>query len=413
MIMNRSFSNRERRQPVTETTASMTSASIQAGKRKTSGDSSTNPASGIDSEKPHCSGYSSIQACMTASQYMQTSTQTPANAVCQVISCAQASRIQGVAIGRPARANNGARPGSPRTSAAQPSADPSGRPRHPDAERSWLPRRHYNRCWCAQEGRPPPSPAIAASSWDVPTAKARFRHPLVVAGERSARAIGVVRRAEGAHAEAGRRIGDAGACYGPAVRGCAIGLRSWRASVPGRGHMSADDGCLYQVAFNDGRESNMRCLVGFKCVISQQLPNMPKEYIIRIVFDRNHRSIVIVKNGAVIGGMCFRPFHSQGFAEIVFLAITEKEKHQGYGTKLMNHVKEHVKVRAAARQRFPSRCLIASADGRYQILPYVRRQHGHRVLCQAGVHEEEAHGEESLGGLHQGLRAVDADGMQT
>lgn len=270
-------------------------------------------------------------------------------------------------------------------------------------------------CACAGRTSPsPPSPAIAASSWDVPAAKVKVPRPSrVVAGERSARAIGVVRRAEGAHAEAGRRTGDAGACYGPAVRGCAIGLRSWRASVPGRDHMSADDGCLYQVAFNDGRESNMRCLVGFKCVISQQLPNMPKEYIIRIVFDRNHRSIVIVKNGAVIGGMCFRPFHSQGFAEIVFLAITEKEKHQGYGTKLMNHVKEHVKVRAAARQRFPSRCLIASADGRYQILPYVRRQHGHRVLCQAGVHEEEAHGEESLGGLHQGLRAVDADGMQT
>eukprot|EP00474_Spongospora_subterranea_P010086 CRZ10544.1 hypothetical protein [Spongospora subterranea] len=105
-----------------------------------------------------------------------------------------------------------------------------------------------------------------------------------------------------------------------------------------------EDDCLFQVAFNDGREHNMRCLVGFKIVISQQLPNMPKEYIVRIVLDRSHRSIVIVKHGQVIGGICFRPFHVQGFAEIVFLAIKETEKHQGYGSRLMNHVKEHVKT---------------------------------------------------------------------
>ena len=45
----------------------------------------------------------------------------------------------------------------------------------------------------------------------------------------------------------------------------------------------------------------------------------------------------------MIGGICFRPFHSQGFAEIVFLAITSDEQIKGFGTKLMSALKEYVK----------------------------------------------------------------------
>jgi len=39
----------------------------------------------------------------------------------------------------------------------------------------------------------------------------------------------------------------------------------------------------------------------------------------------------------------FRPFPSQDFAEIVFCAITTTEQVKGYGTHLMNHLKEYVK----------------------------------------------------------------------
>lgn len=70
---------------------------------------------------------------------------------------------------------------------------------------------------------------------------------------------------------------------------------------------------------------------------------MPKEYIVRLVLDRNHRSMCIRKKNRVIGGICFRPFLSQRFAEIVFCAITSTEQVKGYGTRLMNHLKEHVK----------------------------------------------------------------------
>lgn len=79
-------------------------------------------------------------------------------------------------------------------------------------------------------------------------------------------------------------------------------------------------------------------------VISHQLPRMPKEYITRLVFDPKHRTLALIKNNKPIGGICFRMFPTQGFTEIVFLAITSNEQVKGYGTHLMNHLKDyHVK----------------------------------------------------------------------
>jgi len=37
----------------------------------------------------------------------------------------------------------------------------------------------------------------------------------------------------------------------------------------------------------------------------------------------------------------FRPFKTQRFAEIVFLAITTSEQVRGFGTRLMNRLKAH------------------------------------------------------------------------
>lgn len=36
--------------------------------------------------------------------------------------------------------------------------------------------------------------------------------------------------------------------------------------------------------------------------------------------------MVLVKQERVVGGICFRPFFAQGFAEIVFCAITSSEQ---------------------------------------------------------------------------------------
>ena len=84
----------------------------------------------------------------------------------------------------------------------------------------------------------------------------------------------------------------------------------------------------------------MKFLLDLKNIFARQLPKMPKEYIVKLVFDRNHESMVILKdNQKVIGGICFRLFNDEKFVEIAFLAITSTEQIRGYGTRLMNKLK--------------------------------------------------------------------------
>jgi histone acetyltransferase len=82
-------------------------------------------------------------------------------------------------------------------------------------------------------------------------------------------------------------------------------------------------------------------MLGLKTVFSHQLPRMPREYITRLVFDPKHHSLALIKEERVIGGICFRVFPSQNFAEIVFCAITSSEQVKGYGTHLMNYLKDY------------------------------------------------------------------------
>ena len=41
---------------------------------------------------------------------------------------------------------------------------------------------------------------------------------------------------------------------------------------------------------------NMKLLTDLKNIISKQLPKMPKEYIVRLVFDKLHESMLIIKS---------------------------------------------------------------------------------------------------------------------
>ncbi|KDO35614.1 hypothetical protein SPRG_00458 [Saprolegnia parasitica CBS 223.65] len=101
----------------------------------------------------------------------------------------------------------------------------------------------------------------------------------------------------------------------------------------------------FDVITNDGTPDRMIQLMTLKNIFSKQLPKMPKEYIVRLVFDRNHHSMVILKNKkTVVGGICYRPFLANHFGEIAFCAITASEQVKGYGTRLMNHLKEYVKT---------------------------------------------------------------------
>lgn len=104
-----------------------------------------------------------------------------------------------------------------------------------------------------------------------------------------------------------------------------------------------DDSCELFVSMNDRTSAAVQYLVGLKGVISEQLPNMPRSYITRVIMDRKHRAVCATKRGRVIGGCVFRPFFDQGFCEIVFLAITEVEKRRSYGSRVMGFMKEYVK----------------------------------------------------------------------
>lgn len=96
---------------------------------------------------------------------------------------------------------------------------------------------------------------------------------------------------------------------------------------------------------NDGSDENMILLSGIKNLFQKQLPKMPREYIARLVFDVNHLSVAIVKPPFdVVGGITYRMFPQRGFAEIAFCAIASSEQVKGYGSHLMNHVKDYVKT---------------------------------------------------------------------
>ena len=90
----------------------------------------------------------------------------------------------------------------------------------------------------------------------------------------------------------------------------------------------------------------MRHLIDLKNIIAKQLPRMPRPYIVRLIMDRVHEAMIIIKKQkdqrpVILGGCVFRPFYTQKFAEIVFLALTTSEQVKGYGTRLMNRLKDH------------------------------------------------------------------------
>ncbi|KAF4124948.1 histone acetyltransferase [Geosmithia morbida] len=101
----------------------------------------------------------------------------------------------------------------------------------------------------------------------------------------------------------------------------------------------------FRVVNNDGDRESHIIMTGLKCIFQKQLPKMPKDYIARLVYDRTHLSIAIVKKPLeVVGGITYRPFKGRQFAEIVFCAISSDQQVKGYGAHLMSHLKDYVKA---------------------------------------------------------------------
>lgn len=113
----------------------------------------------------------------------------------------------------------------------------------------------------------------------------------------------------------------------------------------------SDTGTSFELAWFDecATDDRLQWLTDLKWIVSARLPNMPREYITRMICDRTHRALCILKRGddgrrRVIGGIVFRAFHRQHLIEIVFLAIKKSEQVKGYGRRIMNALKEHAKT---------------------------------------------------------------------
>jgi histone acetyltransferase len=58
----------------------------------------------------------------------------------------------------------------------------------------------------------------------------------------------------------------------------------------------------FRVVNNDGKRDSTIILTGLKCIFQKQLPKMPKDYIARLVYDRTHLSMAIVKKPMEVVG---------------------------------------------------------------------------------------------------------------
>jgi len=105
----------------------------------------------------------------------------------------------------------------------------------------------------------------------------------------------------------------------------------------------------YCIVSNDGVKDSLVKLIGLKTLFARQLPKMPKEYIVRLVFDRRHKCLALLSDDPsqkggdeeIIGGICYRAYYDMMFAEIAFCAVSASQQVKGYGTKMMNLLKNH------------------------------------------------------------------------
>ena len=100
----------------------------------------------------------------------------------------------------------------------------------------------------------------------------------------------------------------------------------------------------FSLVQNDRSPESMVQLLHLRNLFSKALVKMPRDYLVRMIFDRRHLTYTMYReDGSIIGGLCFRPFTDRGFAEVVFLAIASGDQVRGKGTRLMNHFKEYCK----------------------------------------------------------------------
>lgn len=145
----------------------------------------------------------------------------------------------------------------------------------------------------------------------------------------------------------------------------------------------------FRVVNNDNSRESTIILTGLKAIFQKQLPKMPADYIARLVYDRSHLSMAIVKKPLeVVGGITYRPFPGRQFAEIVFCAISSDQQVRGYGAHLMSHLKVHLlrKPVLVLTRRILGLC---ESNVRCYVLSHLRRQLCHRIFQETGLHKRD------------------------
>jgi len=68
----------------------------------------------------------------------------------------------------------------------------------------------------------------------------------------------------------------------------------------------------FKVIQNDETDESMLLLTGLKNIFQKQLPKMPKEYISRLAYDRNHVAMTVVRHPhSVLGGFVVSGFSDE------------------------------------------------------------------------------------------------------
>jgi len=81
-----------------------------------------------------------------------------------------------------------------------------------------------------------------------------------------------------------------------------------------------------------------------KVTLLEQLPAMKEPYINQITNEKTHKNLILIRKGNVIGGITFKPWPEKGFVEVVFCVVHGKYQIRGYGSFLMNHLKDYCKA---------------------------------------------------------------------
>lgn len=115
-------------------------------------------------------------------------------------------------------------------------------------------------------------------------------------------------------------------------------------SIKAKSFREYDNEIKYRLITNDGTDQSLIWLTMARNIFHQELSQMPENYISKLVFNQNHYTVVLILEGMVFGGICFRPFFDRDFAEIAFCAVSSKSQIRGFGAHLMAKVKTVLQV---------------------------------------------------------------------